>query len=131
MRGIEAAFQQQVGVPFQQLRYFSYEEDADDVSVPVMRASGMSPTSLADFFLGAGLEQSDAVACAAQIAAGQVPHYGVDLADAHHSVCWRVYHVHAVAAWTPRVLDRAAASTPVIRGYRIQLPPSVTDLIMD
>jgi hypothetical protein len=131
MRGDEAAFQQLTGSPWTSLRFFSHEEDADDVSVPVMRGAGLSPTSLADFLLGAGLLGEAEQPCRSMIAAAAVPAYGVDLTDAHHATCWRAYHIGAVAAWSNREAERAMAGTPVLPPslYHLPLPARVADAI--
>src|SRR6185369_10275675 len=88
LRATEGAFEQLTGAPWTSLRYFSFEEDADDTTVPVLRAAGYKPSANADFLIGAGLPGQAGATCAAQIDAGQVPHYGVDLADPHHATCW-------------------------------------------
>ncbi len=111
MRSTEAAFQTQLGRPWSALRYFSSEEDADDVTVPVLRAAGLDPTGLATFFLEVFLPRNMSDACKAVLATGSVPPYGVDLADTHHATCFRVYHLGALAADT--AAGRPRARTPV------------------
>jgi hypothetical protein len=94
---IEGSFVATTGRPFTALRYYSTEENADDRTVPVLRAQELEPTGLAQFFstlLPAATQQE----CQALIAAGTVPPYGVDLSDTHHATCWRMDHVARVAA---------------------------------
>ncbi len=104
MRDAEAAFQTASGEPWSQLRYFSVEEDADDVSTIVMRAAHKDPDAMSKFFLAVGLAPDAASACSAKVASG-LPGYGVDLTDEHHAVCWRVGHQQR-AATEARTLTR-------------------------
>ncbi|MGE0867593.1 MAG: M48 family metalloprotease [Kofleriaceae bacterium] len=119
MRAAEAAFSQATGRPWSALRYFSTEEDADDVTVPVLRAAGLNPTGAADFFFSA-FEPSDASRCQSLLASGQVPPYGVDLLDEHHGECWRAFHIHQVA-------DQAGSKRAPVRTARAvdDLPPRI------
>ncbi|MGE3546519.1 MAG: hypothetical protein AB7L28_21510, partial [Kofleriaceae bacterium] len=77
MRTAETGFVSEVGLPWSSLRYFSYEEDADDVSVMVLRAAGMDPTG-SDSILSLVDQQAQSV-CLAIIDAGEIPPFGVDL----------------------------------------------------
>ncbi len=87
MRTAEDLFAEAKGVPWTDARYFSHEEDADDVSGIVMAAAGKDPTKLGEFFATVQAAPARA-ACEATAAPG----YGVDLTDAHHAVCWRIAH---------------------------------------
>lgn len=112
MRAIEAALVEHTGAGLESLRYYSFEEAADDRSVPVLRAAALAGDGLADFFVNQALQAADVARCEGFIAAGEVP-YG-NLSDNHHGTCWRVWHV--------RELDAAAdeAGAPVAR----RLPPA-------
>ena len=114
MRSIEAGFQTQVGRPWSNLRFFSTEEDADDASVPVLRAAGLEPTGLGTFFLDVFLPRNMSDACKIVLATGAVPSYGVNLADDHHSTCWRVYHLGALAAETAKGHPRRAPAHELV-----------------
>ncbi|MGE0548720.1 MAG: hypothetical protein AB7O24_32815 [Kofleriaceae bacterium] len=99
MRTAEAGFVSELGLPWSAVRYFSYEEDADDVSVAVMRAAGMDPTG-GDSVLSLLDDVDLRTQCAAMLDNNEVPPYGVDLADEHHATCWRAYHVRQLAGLT-------------------------------
>jgi len=84
----------QKGTPVGKLRYFSYEEQADDFSVRVTHDAGLSTVGSSAFavkVLGA-----KAAECQALRANNAVP-YG-DLLDAHHGLCWRLAHMHQYKA---------------------------------
>jgi hypothetical protein len=95
MRAAETSFTTATGRPWSALRYFSYEEDADDVSVQVLRAAGLDPAGEGGFLLAALGDLR--VRCEAILDAGEVPPYGANYADEHHATCWRVYHVRQLA----------------------------------
>jgi hypothetical protein len=138
MRAVEDEFTTETGLPWAALRYFSYEEAADDATVPVLDAIGVAPDGLAEF-LFAVQDPDTQTACAGFLDAGQVPPYGADLADEHHATCWRVDHVEALAAsglvtdgLTAGTTTRAAAArrrAPVRRAPRL-IPPRLSDLIV-
>jgi hypothetical protein len=113
MRTIEAAFQTQLGQPWSMLRYYSTEEAADDVTVPVLRKAGLDPAGLGTFFLDVLLPRTMSDACQAALATGAVPAYGVDLTDMHHATCWRVYHLDALAADTTKPGAHRAQAQPI------------------
>ncbi|MEO8701298.1 MAG: M48 family metalloprotease, partial [Kofleriaceae bacterium] len=96
MREAEAQFEADTNRPFSALRYFSTEEDADDVSVTVLRGASLDPAGIGGFLLAA-LVPALRTRCQAILDDHQTPAYGTDLADEHHATCWRVDHVHAVA----------------------------------
>jgi hypothetical protein len=96
MRATEQEFERVTHEPWTNLRYFSYEEDADDVAVTVLRASHLDPAGNATF-LRSALPAEARTRCDAVLDANEVPHFGVDLFDEHHSTCWRVYHSRAMA----------------------------------
>jgi hypothetical protein len=127
MRAIEAAFATDSGRPWSALRYFSTEEDADDVSVPVLRAAGLDPAGNGDFLLSV-LQGEANTRCTQLLDYGDVPPYGVDLADEHHGTCWRVHHVRALADKTARsAAPRAIPSNPVAAPARLPIPVRLRD----
>jgi hypothetical protein len=82
-------------VPFDSLRTFTFEEEADDVSARVLFQLGIDPRGEGLFLLRrapAGYAQ----ACLDTIASGRTPYYG-GLADAHHASCWRYWHLNDLA----------------------------------
>jgi hypothetical protein len=138
MNEVEEAFTAETGLPWDALRYFSYEEAADDATVPVLDALGVAADGLAEFLFEAQDVDTQG-ACAGFLDAGQVPPYGADLSDEHHATCWRVDHVEALAAsglvtdgLTASTTTRAAAArrrAPVRRAPRL-IPPRLSDLIV-
>jgi hypothetical protein len=121
MRAVEQKFTSESGLPWSSLRYFSFEEDADDVSVPVLRGAGLDPTGNGKFLFSV-LQGNEKTACGQVLAKGQVPHYGVDLADEHHSTCWRVHHIGAVAKDSARARRDMPAASPVKEPARLPIP---------
>jgi hypothetical protein len=103
MRDVEAMLVADTGGDTTSLRYYSTEEAADDSTVPVLEGMGLPPDAVGDFFLTL-VPEAGRGDCAAILGRGEVPPYG-DLIDEHHSNCWRVHHVSAVAA------DRADGSS--------------------
>ena len=95
MRAAADSFAGATGDEWSRLRYFSVEEDADDVSTMVMHGAGLDPTSIASFFRSVGLSPEARAACEAAL---PFPGYGVDLGDPHHAVCWRIGHVQRESA---------------------------------
>ncbi len=129
MRAAEEQFTMQTGRPWTALRYFSIEEDADDVSVDVLRGAELDPAGQGMFLLTA--IPNDRARCEQLIASGEVPPYGVDLSDEHHATCWRVHHIDQLAsarmgATGARVAPQA---TGVTAPKRLPLPRRLRDRI--
>ena len=99
------------------LRFYSTEENADDVSVLVLRAAGLQPNGTADFMVSM-LDEDHQIACYRSIDHNEVPAYGVNLLDDHHAPCWRAYHMNQLA-------DATASQRRAVRPSRteLQLPP--------
>jgi hypothetical protein len=80
-----------IKIPVDGLRYYSTEEEADDVSVNVLlRLEGANPNGMGAFFRD-GMDDAARAKCDAEIASGE-PKYG-RLSDGHHATCWRMWHV--------------------------------------
>ncbi|HEY4176623.1 MAG TPA: hypothetical protein VGM90_07325 [Kofleriaceae bacterium] len=112
MRAIESKFQQVVGKPWSAMRFYSFEEAADDMSVKVMKAAKTAhPELFVDAAPGvAGLMKKmmpvdQQTECEQSMTAGGLVPYGLDVADEHHGTCWRV--AHARQLWN--------ASSPMAR----------------
>lgn len=141
MRAVEAAFAQQTGRPFSSLRFFSFEEAADDATVPVLDDIGLAADGLGEF-LFAIQDSGSQSTCGQIINAGQTPPYGADLVDEHHATCWRVAHVEQLAASGAVTqgadgsqITRATASlrrrAPLPRVPRLpKVPRRLSDLVM-
>lgn len=97
MRTAEATFAGAAGYPWSTLRYYSYEEAADDATVPVLHAMELAPAGLGSFLIGI-FDEATRATCAGMVDAGTTPPYGADLSDEHHATCWRVAHVTELAA---------------------------------
>ena len=126
LRQIEHDYSRETLSPWSTLRFFSYEEDADDVSVTVLREAGLAPDGLAGFFLATFTHPS----CAPILESGEVPPYGVDLRDEHHAACWRADHLRRYAKHTaPKGAARRAQTETTLPARRPLLPPRVSDRI--
>jgi len=121
MRMAEATFTMQTGRPWSALRYFSFEEDADDVSVMVLRGAKLDPAGNATFLATAIPDHL--ARCEQIIATGKAPPYGVEVADEHHATCWRLFHIRQLAkAGTAARFAPSTPSAPVIVPNRLPLP---------
>lgn len=92
---IERQLATKVGKPWSAVRYFSTEEQADDIAVTMSQVAKMAEPGVAGFMLDALVEFRGA--CEERIASGTVP-YGVRLDDDHHGTCWRVAHARQLAS---------------------------------
>jgi hypothetical protein len=134
MRAAEADFAAAAGRPWSAMRFFSIEEDADDVSASVLRAGGLAPDALGSF-LTSVLPAAARTSCAASLDARTVPPYGIDLLDDHHGTCWRTYHLRALSETTApvrRALPRRA--TPLSASPAppaLPIPRPLSDLLVD
>jgi hypothetical protein len=122
MRELELAFpDDNAGIPWSGLRYFSFEEAADDVTVPVMAALGRRVEGQADMLL-ALLPGEHQDVCLDLLDQG-VPPYGDDLTDEHHATCWRVDHVRRLAAGDPGPVARVRTEPWAgVGGPRVPVP---------
>jgi hypothetical protein len=118
LRQLESDLAAKAGKQWAHLRFFSDEEDADDVSVIVLRGAKIDPPYAIGSFLTSFLPADVQPRCADLLARREVPPYGQDLTDAHHSFCWRAHHTRQLAEHledeSPGSAARASAS---------QLPP--------
>jgi hypothetical protein len=122
MRAIEDAAPAQLSVPWSAMRFYTEEEAADDVTVPVLRGAGLDPEGLGTFFLETLMSPAAADACRPVLASGAVPAYGNDLLDTHHGNCWRTFHVGAVAASNGRSTVRRLGAPHPLR-TTLPIPP--------
>ena len=108
-RNAEYTFTAQTGEPWTALRFYSYEEEADDYSFHIGRAHGLTGVGIV-----ATMRQvlgSAYPACEALLESGADVPYGKNLLDDHHAPCWRIQHARQVLAAT-RVAVRSLA--PVV-----------------
>jgi hypothetical protein len=118
LREVEAELLQTTGYPWSALRYFSTEEDADDVSVSVLRAAHVEPPhAIGDFFVSF-LDANGQTRCNDLLARRVVPPYGADLLDEHHGTCWRAHHVRQVSEAGERARTRHHAGAPSLGTHR-------------
>lgn len=88
-------------------RAYDAEEEADDVSIRILRAAGLDP-AMPPKVLVESLPSEDRARCEALLTAGQIPPYG-DLLESHRASCFRAFHARQVAEhWAAA----AAASSP-------------------
>ena len=91
-RAAMAAIVESKDVPFESLRFFSEEEEADDASVRIVTHLGGKVEMLLNPYSPTYRSE-----CKALLAAGRAPEYG-GFADAHHALCWRYQHINDLAA---------------------------------
>ena len=134
MRAAEAAFAAASGAAWSALRFYSYEEAADDATVPVLHAMDLAPAGLGTFFMGI-FDDATRSACGNIIDSGRTPPYGADLSDEHHATCWRVDHVTQLAAsgklfeQTDDPAQYLRRAQPASRSRRRLIPPRLRDLV--
>jgi hypothetical protein len=113
MVGAQDAFARESGRPWTALRYYSYEEQADDSSVRILKSANLDAVAGVKGEFLSYLEE-EAPACEQALAAGTAP-YGVNYADEHHGTCWRIAHAAQIAApasSTARLLDSGEQRIP-------------------
>ncbi|MDQ3367292.1 MAG: hypothetical protein M3680_17860 [Myxococcota bacterium] len=126
LRALEVEFEAATDRPWSALRYFSYEEDADDVSVPVLRGAGFTPDALGPFLVSL-LPPAAVTRCHALLDERKVPPYGPDLVDEHHATCWRAHHIRQVAESTGKRAAQRAPQLEVTAPARLPIPRRLSD----
>jgi hypothetical protein len=95
---LQNKFTEESSWPWSSLRFYSYEEAADDNWVRIYQSARLDGggvfKSTFEHFLG-----DQAPACEMKLATNTAP-YGVDYFDEHHSDCWRIEHAALIAAPT-------------------------------
>lgn len=109
MRALQEELTTATGQPWSALRYYSIEEQADDISARITALTGISEVGVTGIMLAA--IGSEATRCKSAVAAGSTIPYGENLEDDHHGSCWRVKHAEQFAE---HVMD-AARRLPVVR----------------
>lgn len=97
LAAIETKLHTDLGQPWSAVRYFSTEEQADDIAVRMSQAAMLAEPGVSGFMLDAIGDHRGG--CEQLIATGKVP-YGVNLEDDHHGTCWRVAHARQLATPT-------------------------------
>ncbi len=130
LRLLEADIMPRTGKPWSSLRYFSTEEDADDVSVTVLRAANVDPPhAIGDFFVSF-LPTEGKARCNAMLANRTVPPYGADLLDEHHGTCWRAHHVRQFGESLERARTSDAPRVPSLVTHRpLPIPRPLRELV--
>ena len=129
MHAIDQQLRALTGAGLESMRYYSYEEAADDRAVDVLHQGGRDPAGNGQFLFTVVEEEAPAEAqrCAEVIAAGAMPHYG-NLSDPHHAACWRIWHTQALAAHVlaggalARIVRRGLPPPPAPRGLSALIP---------
>lgn len=111
MRAMKQGFERDLGASWASARFFSTEEEADDVSVRLGKAHKLAAPGVS--MLMRRVMGSGAAACDQAIAAQRAP-YGVRLDDPHHGDCWRVAHAQQLASEADTSSARRV-SAPVAR----------------
>jgi hypothetical protein len=123
MRQLESELATKAGKQWEYLRFFSDEEDADDVSVIVLRGAKVDPPNAIGKFLTLFLPDEAQPICNDMLANRQVPPYGHDLTDEHHSFCWRAHHARQLAEHLEEDADSAARATAANEAKMPSFPP--------
>jgi hypothetical protein len=113
MRTLESELASKAGKQWSKLRYFSTEEDADDVSVYVLRGANIQPEAIGPFLVSF-LTGDGPARCADLLARRELPPYGEDLADDHHSTCWRAHHVRQLSEHDAKAAHVAKSPLPSV-----------------
>ena len=113
MRTLESELASKAGKQWDKLRYFSTEEDADDVSVYVLRGAKIQPDAIGPFFVSF-LTGDGPARCADLLARRELPPYGHDLHDDHHSTCWRAHHVRQLSEHDEKSAQLAKSPLPSV-----------------
>ncbi len=131
LRQLEALLPMQTGRPWSALRYFSAEEDADDVSVTVLRAANVEPPHAIGEFFVSFLDAEGQERCKDLLARGVVPPYGADLVDEHHGSCWRAHHVRQFSESRKRTrrTDHSTGRNPIVH-TPLPIPRPLSELVM-
>jgi hypothetical protein len=122
LRTLEAELASKAGKQWSKLRYFSTEEDADDVSVYVLEGANIQPDAIGPYFVSF-LPGDGPQRCTAMLARRELPPYGQNLTDDHHSTCWRAHHVRQLAERDDRSAHVARSPLPSIeKPRRLPIP---------
>ena len=116
MRAIESKFATAQGQPWSSMRFYSYEEAADDMSVKVTKAAQLDTVGVAGLMMKM-LPAADQVKCEQSIAAGGLVPYGLNVADEHHGTCWRVAHARQLAN-----APMTRVALPMLEPHEVALP---------
>lgn len=100
MRSLEASIESATGRPFSAVRFYSMEEEADDVSARLTKKHGLAEQGVSGFLFAAMADEKPK--CEAALTAATPPPYGRYLIDDHHADCWRVWHARRVSSGTER-----------------------------
>jgi hypothetical protein len=95
MRATEASLEAATGRPFNAVRFYSQEEEADDVSAHLTKKNNLAEQGVSGFLFAAMNEEKPL--CEAALATGRAPSYGRYLIDDHHADCWRVWHARQIS----------------------------------
>jgi hypothetical protein len=111
---IQDKLMQQTGRPWSALRFYSFEEAADDGFIRIYNAAKLDPgASLKGAFMT--ILKTEAQACETALAAGTPP-YGANYADEHHGTCWRIGHAKQLSTAsqtsTPRLVEDTTERVP-------------------
>jgi hypothetical protein len=96
MRTAEAKLASETARPWSALRFYSYEEQADDNSMRILRSAGIDAFAITKTEFLSYLDEMAPV-CEQTLAMG-TPSYGVNYFDEHHATCWRIAHAGQIAA---------------------------------
>lgn len=99
LRATATTFAMQTQSSWDAVRYFSYEERADDSMVHILRTSDLDVPKAARLFLT--LQEHSAAQCEQLVTSNAHVPYGAMLSDEHHGTCWRYAHALQLAQRDP------------------------------
>jgi hypothetical protein len=82
---------------YKNTRYFSFEEQADDTSIGVLKNLGFAADGITTYLKKGALDETALAKCNA-LGTTNEPPYGI-ISDPHHSTCWRIWHTTKVVAF--------------------------------
>jgi hypothetical protein len=94
----EKTYQEMRAIDTSGVRFYSIEEEADEVGIHALFRSGRDARSLATFFGYVFLDDASRGACDARIAKNTEPPFGI-LSDEHHATCWRIDHARRLVRY--------------------------------
>jgi hypothetical protein len=109
LRALAGGFQREIGTPWAAARFYSTEEEADDMSVRITTQQSFAAPGVS---LLMHRVLSNPAQCDEVLGKHAVP-YGVHLEDPHHGTCWRIAHAQQVAESTGSSARREVAAMPM------------------
>jgi hypothetical protein len=85
-----------------QMRIYTFEEQADEAAARVFHAMGFDSSPLMDLLADYGMTANEQKTCLKTLDSGGVPDYG-PLWNSHHRNCYRIYHLRQFDTYLSQV----------------------------